>query len=80
MSDKEPEGSDKMSVEYVSEARGMAEYILRKVHRGPGDTVDAAMYRAERDYLVASLKDAGTTLRWIEMNEAKIRAAIVRAE
>jgi hypothetical protein len=34
----------------------------------------------ERDYLVASLKDAGTTLRWIEMNEAKIRAAIVRAE
>lgn len=50
MSDKEPEGSDKMSVEYVSEARGMAEYILRKVHRGPGDTVDAAMYRAERDY------------------------------
>ena len=39
-----------MSVEYVSEARGMADFILQKVHRGPGDTVDAAMHRAERLY------------------------------
>lgn len=50
MSDKGFEGSDKMSVEYVSEARGMADFILQKVHRGPGDTVDAAMHRAERMY------------------------------
>lgn len=50
MSDKGVEGTDKMSVEYVSEARGMAEFILQKVHRGPGDTVDAAMHRAERQF------------------------------
>lgn len=50
MSDKGSEGTDKMSVEYVSEARSMAEVILQKVHRGPGDTVDAAMHRAERQY------------------------------
>jgi len=50
MSDKGVEGTDKMSVEYVSEARGMADFILQKVHRGPGDTVDAAMHRAERLY------------------------------
>lgn len=50
MSDKGSERADKMSVEYVSEARGMADYILQKAHRGPGDTVDAAMHRAERLY------------------------------
>lgn len=33
----------------------------------------------ERDYLVANLKAASTTLRWVEMNEAKIRAAAARA-
>lgn len=50
MSDKGFEGSDKMSDAYVSEARGMADFILQKTHRGPGDTVDAAMHRAERTY------------------------------
>lgn len=50
MSDKDFEGTDKMSVEFVSEARGMADFILQKAHRGPGDTVDAAMHRAERLY------------------------------
>ena len=50
MSDKGFEGSDKMSVEYVSDARGMANAILQSVHRGPGDTVEAAMHRAERLY------------------------------
>lgn len=50
MSDKSFEGSDKMSVEVVSEARGMADFIIRSVHRGPGDTLDAAMHRAEQEY------------------------------
>ena len=54
MSDKGVEGSDKMSVEYVSEAKHMADFILHRVHRGPGDTVDAAMQRAERLYGVPS--------------------------
>ncbi len=48
MSDKINEGPDKMSVEFVTEAKGMADFILHKAHRGPGDTVDAAMHRAER--------------------------------
>lgn len=48
MSDKGFEGTDKMSVEFVNESRRMADFILHKAHRGPGDTVDAAMHRAER--------------------------------
>ena len=51
MSDKGVERQNKMSsVEFVDEAKGMAEFILHKVHRGPGDTVEAAMHRAERLY------------------------------
>lgn len=50
MSDKGSERRAKMSVEYVREAKGMADFILYKVHRGPGDTIDAAMHRAERTY------------------------------
>lgn len=80
MSDKINEGSDKMSVEYVSEARGMAEFILCKVHRGPGDTVDAAMHRAERIY--------GAPAKWLhrlryrrDLNDMPVSAfgAIVNA-
>jgi hypothetical protein len=50
MSDKGFEGSDKMSVEYVTEAKSMADFIVHRVFRGPGDTVEAAMHRAERTY------------------------------
>lgn len=50
MSDKGFERSDKMSVDYISHARGMSEYILTKSYRGPGDTVEAAMHRAERSF------------------------------
>jgi hypothetical protein len=50
MSDNANERFDKMSVEYVNESKRMADYILHRVHRGPGDTVDAAMHRAERLY------------------------------
>lgn len=54
MSGKPNEGSDKMSVEYVSEAKGMAEFITRCTYRGPGDTIDAAMHRAERQFGVSA--------------------------
>lgn len=47
MSDK---GTEMFSVDCVSESRRMADAILTSVHRGPGDTVDAAMHRAERLY------------------------------
>lgn len=44
MSDKGFEqGNKNMSVDYVTEARSMAEVIVQKVHRGPGDTIDAAI-------------------------------------
>lgn len=33
-----------------SEAKRMSRELLHKEHRGPGDTVDAAMHRAERLY------------------------------
>lgn len=39
-----------MSAELVSEAKVMADFVLHRVHRGPGDTVEAAMHRAERLY------------------------------
>jgi hypothetical protein len=54
MSDKRTEGFFKMSVEYVNESKRMADFILQRVHRGPGDTVDAAMHRAERLYGVSA--------------------------
>lgn len=50
MSGKGFERFGKMSVECVREAKSMADVILRAAHRGPGDTVDAAMHRAERLY------------------------------
>lgn len=50
MSDKGFERSDKMSVDYIRNARGMSEFILRRSYRGPGDTVEAAMHRAERSF------------------------------
>lgn len=50
MSDKGFERSDKMSVDYVGDARGMSEIILAKSYRGAGDTVEAAMHRAERKF------------------------------
>jgi hypothetical protein len=54
MSDKGLVGVFKMSAAVVIEAKTMADFILHRVHRGPGDTVDAAMHRAERLYGVPS--------------------------
>lgn len=79
MSDKGFEKADKMSDAYVSEARGMADFILQKTHRGSGDTVDAAMHRAERVY--------GAPAKWLHrLRYRKIKdmpvsayGAIVRA-
>ena len=50
MSDKGFERGVKMSVEYINESKRMGEFILHRVFRGPGDTVDAAMHRAEKLY------------------------------
>lgn len=48
MSVNHPEKVSNVSVEYVNEAKRMGEFILQRAHRGPGDTVEAAMHRAER--------------------------------
>jgi hypothetical protein len=34
----------------VSEAAGWAEALLQRTYRGPGDTIEAASYRAEQKY------------------------------
>lgn len=54
MSDKPNEQGVSMSVELVIEAKRMGDFILQKVHRGPGDTVEAAMHRAERTFGVSA--------------------------
>lgn len=48
MSVKHPEKVNSVSVEYVNEAKRMGDFILQRAHRGPGDTVEAAMHRAEK--------------------------------
>lgn len=40
----------KMSEAVVSKASNWAEALLSRVYRGPGDTIDAAMWRAEQKY------------------------------
>lgn len=79
MSDKGFEGSDKMSDAYVSEAKGMADFILQKVHRGPGDTVDAAMHRAERVYGAPAKWMHRLRYRQIKDMPVSAYGAIVRA-
>lgn len=39
--------SKKMSAEYISTAKGMADFLLTREHRGPGDTIEAAAYRLQ---------------------------------
>ncbi len=79
MSDKGFEGSDKMSVEYVSDARGMANAILQSVHRGPGDTVEAAMHRAERQYGVPAAWLHRLRYRQIKDMPVSVYGAVVDA-
>lgn len=57
-----------MSVEVVTEARSMADFILKSAFRGPGDTIDAAMHRAERDY--------GAPAKWL--HRLRYRAELLR--
>lgn len=51
ISDKE---SKTMSTAYISSAKGMAEFLLAKEHRGPGDTIEAAAARLQRKLKVPS--------------------------
>lgn len=51
MRDKTPSRDDrKMSAEYISTAKGMADFLLTREHRGPGDTIEAAAYRLQNKF------------------------------
>lgn len=39
-----------MSVTVVNEAKLMSDYLIAKAFRGPGDTVDAAIHRAGKNW------------------------------
>jgi hypothetical protein len=43
-------GEQKVSDAFVADARTWANALVAREHRGPGDTVDAAMWRAEQRY------------------------------
>ncbi len=43
-----------MSVAYISEAKGMANFLLSREHKGPGDTIEAAASRVQRKFGVPS--------------------------
>lgn len=57
----------------------MADFILQKAHRGPGDTVDAAMHRAERMYGVPAAWLHRLRYRQIKDMPVSAYGAIVRA-
>lgn len=63
ISDKE---SKTMSTAYISSAKGMAQYLLAKEHRGPGDTIEAAAAR-----LQTKLKVPSTILMRLRHREVK---------
>jgi len=79
MSDKGFERSDKMSVDYISHAKGMSECILAKSYRGAGDTVEAAMHRAERKFGAPATWMHRLRYRNIKDMPVSAYAAIVRA-
>lgn len=43
-----------MSTAYISEAKGMADFLLAREHRGPGDTIEAAAHRVQNKFGVPS--------------------------
>ncbi len=44
----------RMSTAYIDTAKGMAGFVLEREYRGPGDTIEAAAYRAQHKYGVAA--------------------------
>lgn len=79
MSDKGFVGLDKMCVEFVNNAKGMSDFILESTFKGPGDTVDAAMHRAERMYGAPATWMRRLRYRSIRDMPVSAYAAIVRA-
>lgn len=43
---------NKMSVAYIAEAKTMARFLLKREHRGPGDTIEASAGRLQTKFKV----------------------------
>ena len=52
MRDRFNETENTMSVAYVTEAKTMARFLLKREHRGPGDTIEAASHRLQTKFKV----------------------------
>lgn len=50
MGDKSSDREDKMSVAYINDLKGMADFLLEREFKGPGDTIEAAAHRAQTKY------------------------------
>jgi hypothetical protein len=96
MRDKSSAGNSKMFVasinspEFVgASAEGMAEALLRKEDRGPGDTIDAAAHRLQTRYGVDAdivlqgwrreIKDMKAS-RWLSLFLAYCKAGLAKGE
>jgi len=51
--DKTRTKESKMSDAYITTAKGMADYLLAREHRGPGDTIEAAAHRLQTKFGVS---------------------------
>lgn len=52
MRDRFAETENKMSVAYIAEAKTMARFLLKREHRGPGDTIEASANRLQTKFKV----------------------------
>ena len=52
MRDRFNETENTMSVAYITEAKTMARFLLKREHRGPGDTIEAASHRLQTKFKV----------------------------
>lgn len=52
MRDRFNETENTMSVAYITEAKTMARFLLKREHQGPGDTIEAASHRLQKKFKV----------------------------
>jgi hypothetical protein len=52
MRDRFNETENTMSVAYITGAKTMARFLLKREHRGPGDTIEAASHRLQTKFKV----------------------------
>lgn len=52
MRDRTTGTGNTMGVAYITEAKTMARFLLKREHRGPGDTIEAASHRLQTKFKV----------------------------